>query len=148
MCGRASIWAAVKELGCSPQSVCEHMKKKLWDLRGVFSPEVAEEVQEIFYGADMPDEYRSEVLNAYLVQIAEMPLWQQVLIGVCIVTVMEFFTGCIVNLWLSLDVWDYNGLPGNVMGQICPQYCLLWAPASFAGMVLDALVVWGGKVPI
>lgn len=31
-----------------------------------------EEVQEIFYGADVPEEYRSEVLNAYLIQIAEM----------------------------------------------------------------------------
>lgn len=31
-----------------------------------------EEVQEIFYGADVPEEYRSEVLNAYLLQIASM----------------------------------------------------------------------------
>lgn len=31
-----------------------------------------EEVQEIFYGADVPEEYRSEVLNAYLLQIAAM----------------------------------------------------------------------------
>ncbi|NBH72956.1 acyl carrier protein [Clostridiaceae bacterium] len=29
-----------------------------------------EEVEEIFYGADVPGEYRSEVLNAYLLQIA------------------------------------------------------------------------------
>lgn len=34
--------------------------------------ETAEEVQEIFYGADVPEEYRSEVLNAYLIQIAGM----------------------------------------------------------------------------
>lgn len=31
-----------------------------------------EEVQSIFYGADVPDEYRSEVLDAYLLQIASM----------------------------------------------------------------------------
>ena len=29
-----------------------------------------EEVQEIFYGADVPKQYRTEVLNAYLTQIA------------------------------------------------------------------------------
>ena len=29
-----------------------------------------------------------------------MPLWQQVIIGACIVTVLEFATGCVVNLWL------------------------------------------------
>ncbi len=34
--------------------------------------ETAEEVQEIYYGADVPEEYRSEVLNAYLIQIAGM----------------------------------------------------------------------------
>lgn len=34
--------------------------------------ESAEEVQEIFYSADVPEEYRSEVLDAYLIQIAEM----------------------------------------------------------------------------
>lgn len=31
-----------------------------------------EEVQEIFYGADVPEEYRSKVLNKYLMQIADM----------------------------------------------------------------------------
>lgn len=34
--------------------------------------ESAEEVERIFYGADVPEEYRSEVLQAYLIQIAEM----------------------------------------------------------------------------
>ena len=34
-----------------------------------------EEVQEIFYGADVPKQYRSEVLNAYLVQIAQRLEW-------------------------------------------------------------------------
>lgn len=34
--------------------------------------QTAEEVQEIFYGAEVPEEYRSEVLNAYLIQIAGM----------------------------------------------------------------------------
>lgn len=67
----------------------------------------------------------------------DMPLWQQVLIGACIVTVLEFLTGCIVNLWLGWSVWDYSGLPGNVLGQICPQYCLLWLPVSLAGIMLD-----------
>lgn len=32
----------------------------------------AEEVETIFYGADVPEEYRSEVLDAYLLQIAAM----------------------------------------------------------------------------
>ena len=34
--------------------------------------QTAEEVQLVFYGADIPDKYRSEVLNAYLIQIEAM----------------------------------------------------------------------------
>ena len=34
--------------------------------------ETAEELQQIFYGADVPEEYQSEVLKAYLVEIANM----------------------------------------------------------------------------
>lgn len=67
----------------------------------------------------------------------EMPLWQQMLLGACIVTALEFLTGCIINLWLGWGVWDYSGLPGNILGQICPQYCLLWIPVSLAGILLD-----------
>nr|WP_320958702.1 hypothetical protein [Enterocloster asparagiformis] len=67
----------------------------------------------------------------------DMPLWQQVLVGAVIVTVLEFVTGCVVNVWLRWSVWDYSGLPGNILGQICPQYCLLWLPVSLAGIVLD-----------
>lgn len=67
----------------------------------------------------------------------DMPLWQQVIIGACIVTVLEFATGCVVNLWLGWNVWDYSSLPGNILGQICPQYFVLWMPVSLAGIVLD-----------
>ena len=34
--------------------------------------ETAEELQQIYYGADVPEEYQSEVLKAYLVEIANM----------------------------------------------------------------------------
>lgn len=66
-----------------------------------------------------------------------MPIWQQAFIGVCLITALEFLTGCVVNLWLDWNVWDYSNLPGNILGQICPQYMLLWIPVSLAGIVLD-----------
>ena len=66
-----------------------------------------------------------------------LALWKQMLIGVAIITVLEFLTGCIVNLWLGWNIWDYSHLPCNILGQICPQYCLLWLPVSLAGIVLD-----------
>ena len=67
----------------------------------------------------------------------DMPLWQQVVIGAGIITVLEFLTGCVVNLWLGWGVWDYSNKPGNILGQICPQFFLLWLPVSLAGIVLD-----------
>ena len=66
-----------------------------------------------------------------------MPLWQQVLIGAGIVTVLEFLTGCLVNLWLGWNVWDYSQMPGNILGQVCPQYAMLWMPVAVAGILLD-----------
>ena len=44
-----------------------------------------------------------------------MPLWQQVLIGAVGITILEFLTGCIVNLWLGWGVWDYSNLPGKYL---------------------------------
>lgn len=67
----------------------------------------------------------------------EMPLWKQVLIGACIVTTLEFITGIIVNLTLHWNVWDYSSMPGNILGQICPQYFILWFPVSLMAIVLD-----------
>lgn len=66
-----------------------------------------------------------------------MALWKQILIGTGIITALEFLTGCVVNLWLGWNIWDYSRLPGNILGQICPQYCLLWLPVSLSGIVLD-----------
>ena len=67
----------------------------------------------------------------------EMLLWQQVLIGAGIITGLEFATGCMVNLWFGWGVWDYSQMPGNILGQVCPQFFALWLPVSLAGIVLD-----------
>lgn len=66
-----------------------------------------------------------------------MPLWQQVMIGTVIITGLEFLTGCIVNILLGWNVWDYSEMPWNVMGQICVQYMLLWVPVSVAAIITD-----------
>lgn len=67
----------------------------------------------------------------------EMPVWQQMVIGAGIITALEFITGCIVNLCLGWAVWDYSQMTGNVMGQICPQFVVLWILVALAGIVLD-----------
>ena len=67
----------------------------------------------------------------------KMLLWKQILIGAAGITLLEFVTGCIVNLGLGWNVWDYSDMPGNFLGQICPQYFVLWLPVALAGIILD-----------
>ena len=66
----------------------------------------------------------------------------QVAAGMALATGLEFITGCIVNLWLGWDVWDYSDMPGNLMGQICPQYILLWAVLVLVAILLDDYIRW------
>ena len=54
-------------------------------------------------------------------------IWQQVILGTTIATALEFVAGLILNVWLVLVICDYSNLPGNVLGQICPQFTLAWA---------------------
>lgn len=64
-------------------------------------------------------------------------LLRQAVVSACIITVFEFFTGCVVNLWLGWNVWDYSSLPFNILGQVCLYFFLLWILLSMSGIVLD-----------
>ena len=67
----------------------------------------------------------------------ETPLVLQMFIGSTIITILEFITGCIVNLWLGWNVWDYSNLPLNLLGQICLPFSTLWYFISAIGIVID-----------
>ena len=67
----------------------------------------------------------------------ETPLILQMFIGSIIITILEFITGCIVNLWLGWNVWDYSNLPLNLLGQICLPFSILWYFISAIGIVID-----------
>lgn len=71
-----------------------------------------------------------------------MPLVHQQLIAALGITVIEFDFGLILNVWLELGMWDYSDLPGNIMGQICPQFAVLWFFLSAFGIFLDDLIRW------
>lgn len=55
-----------------------------------------------------------------------VPLWLQALCCAVLVTAVELAAGLILNVWLGLGVWDYSHLPGNFLGQICPQFFGVW----------------------
>lgn len=65
------------------------------------------------------------------------PLLLQMVQGAAIVTMLELITGIIVNLHLGWDVWDYSDMPGNFMGQVCPQFSVAWFFLSAAAVWLE-----------
>lgn len=67
----------------------------------------------------------------------EMPLTAQMFIGCVTITALEFITGCIVNLWLGWNVWDYSELPCNLLGQISLKSSVGWYFLSAIGIVFD-----------
>lgn len=61
------------------------------------------------------------------------------LIGGLCVTVLEFITGCIVNLRFGLGVWDYSSVPFNLLGQVCLPFSIGWSMLTLPGL-------WMGRV--
>lgn len=80
----------------------------------------------------------------------ECPLWLQALACAGLVTGVELVAGLVLNIWMGLDIWDYSGMPGNLMGQICPQFAAVWWGLCLAFIpAFDWLrwIVEGGERP-
>jgi len=72
------------------------------------------------------------VLTLFLIytKFDQTPIWVKCLIGAVVITSIEFIFGCIFNLVLKWNVWDYSSRPGNILGQVCIQYAAVWAVLS------------------
>lgn len=67
----------------------------------------------------------------------KMNIILQMLLGTMIITILEFITGCIVNLWLGLNVWDYSNLKFNILGQVSLVFSFVWFILSYFVIKLD-----------
>ena len=79
-----------------------------------------------------------------------VPLLIQALACAALVTVTELAAGLILNVWLGMGIWDYSKLPGNLWGQICPQFAAVWWGLCMAFIpVFDWMrwVIEGGTKP-
>ena len=65
-----------------------------------------------------------------------LPLLLRCLTGALVITLVEFSFGCVVNLRLGWNVWDYSTFRFHFMGQICPLYSSLWAIVSLPALTL------------
>ena len=72
----------------------------------------------------------------YIISASRLTAPEKLILCPAVITAVEFVTGCIVNLRLGMGVWDYSFLPFNLMGQICPQFTLIWLGLSFPGLLL------------
>lgn len=68
-------------------------------------------------------------------KLHKLKIWQQCILGTVIILSIEFVSGVILNVWLKLHIWDYSNRWGNIMGQICIAYALLW-------FILTPIVIW------
>lgn len=72
----------------------------------------------------------------------KMSVITQMILSSMIITGLEFVTGYIVNIRLSLNVWDYSGMPYNFYGQVCLAFSCIWLLLSLLCIFVDDFVRW------
>lgn len=72
----------------------------------------------------------------------DIPIVWQAPIGSIIITVLEYYSGYILNIKLNLGIWDYSELPFNVDGQVCLLFSLMWMVLSVVAVWLDNFIRW------
>ena len=82
--------------------------------------------------------------------IGTMSVLARCLIGTMITLSVELASGCILNRWLKLGVWDYTGKPFAILGQVCPQYGIAWfflMPLAMWSADMLRYMVWRDGAP-
>lgn len=59
-------------------------------------------------------------------RFATRSLWFKCLLGTAAITTIELIFGCIFNIILDWQVWDYTALPFNFLGQISLFFSAMW----------------------
>ena len=67
----------------------------------------------------------------------DIPLFYQCILGTVIVSSIEFISGCYLNIYLGLGVWDYSHVPFNFLGQVCLPFSIIWMLLSIPVIYLD-----------
>ncbi len=80
------------------------------------------------------------ILYHLFIRMSGTSLAARCLAGCLIITGLEFAVGCVVNLWLGWNVWDYSQFRFNVWGQVCLLFSILWfffcAPVSYLAILM------------
>ncbi len=71
-----------------------------------------------------------EVIGGIHERFAARRTWFRCTLCAGAVTLLEFLSGCLVNLCWGMNVWDYSHMPFNIKGQVCLLYSALWGGLS------------------
>lgn len=78
------------------------------------------------------------LLIGYINEITpDMPMWLQCLLSMIIILTLELLSGCFLNIYLGLNVWDYTNMPFNLWGQVCLPFGIAWYFLSYIAIKLD-----------
>ncbi len=77
-------------------------------------------------------------LSLYIINnaLTNTSIFIKALLGMVVITVLEFSVGIIVNKIFALDVWDYTNMPGNILGQISLQFSACWYGLSVVAFII------------
>ena len=71
---------------------------------------------------------------------ADSSIFNKMVICMIMITLLELITGIIVNSIFHLNVWDYSGMPLQLLGQICVPFMLLWFVLSLPALLLNGMI--------
>lgn len=77
-----------------------------------------------------------------------LPLYVQCPLSALLITAVEFLVGCLVNLKLGWNVWDYSGRRHHLLGQVCLPFSILWLALSLPAALLARLIHAGLFAPL
>ena len=72
----------------------------------------------------------------YKISLLAIPALKKYILSTAAIITVEFYAGCILNIFLKLQIWDYSDKAYNLLGQICPLYLILWFILSVPGIFL------------
>ena len=76
-------------------------------------------------------------------RLSQIPSVFRALLGACLITAVELAVGCVCNLWLGWQIWDYSDQPFHFHGQICLPFFAIWFLLCIPA---GALCRWIGRV--
>lgn len=60
--------------------------------------------------------------------------------GTATILILEFIYGLVLNIWLSMGIWDYTDMPMNLLGQVCLPFAVAWYALTAVAFIADRFI--------